>query len=187
MALNKAWLLGVGSVLAMEFFDVVRARRSIRKYERGEPVRAEDLRLILEAMRLAPSAKNLQPWHVIVVRDQERKKALARAAHNQRFVADADVVLVCLSDPGVSPKWHDKDAMIALEHAALAATALGYGSCWIGAFDPEAVKRIVKAPEELVAVAMMVIGVPGESPPPRPRKRLEELASSEEFRRPLEI
>ena len=171
----------------MEFFDVVRARRSIRRYRRGEPVREEDLKLILEAMRLAPSAKNLQPWHVIVVRERGRKEALARAAHNQRFVADAGVVLVCLSDPRISPKWHDKDAMIALEHAALAATALGYGSCWIGAFDPEAVKRIVKAPGELVAVAMMAIGVPDESPPPRPRRRLEELASSEEFGRLLEI
>lgn len=62
----------------MEFFDVVRARRSIRRYRRGEPVRAEDLKLILEAMRLAPSAKNLQPWHVIVVRERGRKEALAR-------------------------------------------------------------------------------------------------------------
>jgi len=171
----------------MEFFDVVRARRSIRRYRRGEPVRAEDLRLILEAMRLAPSAKNLQPWYVVVVEDQERKEALARAANNQGFVADAGVVLVCLSDPRRSPRWHDKDAMIALEHATLAATALGYGSCWIGSFDPEAVKRIVGAPDELVAVAMMAIGVPDERPPPRPRRPLRELAFHEEFGRPLEI
>ena len=171
----------------MDFFEVVRARRSIRRYRRGEPVREEDLMLILEAMRLAPSAKNLQPWQVVVVEDQERKEELARAAHNQMFVADAGVVLVCLSDPRKSPRWHDKDAMIALEHAALAATALGYGSCWIGSFDPEAVRRIVRAPDELVVVAMMAIGVPDESPPPRPRRPLEEMAFSEEFGRPLEI
>jgi len=135
----------------------------------------------LEAARLAPSARNLQPWYIVVVRDPERKKELAKAAMGQMFIADAGVVLVCLSDPTRSPKWHDKDAMIALEHVALAATALGYGSCWIGAFDPEAVRRIVRAPEGLEVVAMMAIGVPDESPPPRPRRPLDEIAFSEEF------
>jgi len=174
-----------GGEVLMEFFEVVRSRRSIRRYRPGGPVRPEDLKAILEAARLAPSAKNLQPWYLVVVRDPERKKELARAAVGQMFIADADVVLVCLSDPARSPRWHDKDAMIALEHAALAATALGYGSCWIGAFDPEAVKRIVRAPEGLEAVAMMAIGVPDESPPPRPRRPLEEMAFSEEFGKPL--
>ena len=165
----------------------MRARRSIRRFRPGEPVRPEDLKAILEAMRLAPSAKNLQPWYVVVVQDPRRKRALAEAANRQMFVADAGAVLVCLSDPGRSPKWHDKDAMIALEHAALAATALGYGSCWIGAFDPEAVRRIIRAPEELSVVAMMAIGVPDESPPPRPRRPLSQVAFSEEWGRPLEL
>ncbi len=171
----------------MEFFEVVKSRRSIRRYKPGEPVRPEDLKAILEAARLAPSARNLQPWYIVVVRNPERKKELAKAAMGQMFIADASVVLVCLSDPMRSPKWHDKDAMIALEHVALAATALGYGSCWIGAFDPEAVRRIVKAPEGLEVVAMMAIGVPDERPPPRPRRPLDEIAFSEEFGKKLAL
>lgn len=171
----------------MEFFEVVRERRSIRRYVRGAPIKPEHVRAMLEAARLAPSAKNLQPWQLVVVRDQGRKDVLARAANNQRFVGDAGVVFVCLSDPARSPRWHDKDAMIALEHIALAATALGYGSCWIGSFDEEAVKKIIKAPEGLHVVAMMVVGVPAESPPPRPRRPLSELAFSEEYGRPLEL
>ena len=171
----------------MDFFDAVRARRSIRRFVRGAQVRPEDVKAMLEAARLAPSAKNLQPWYLVVVRDEERKRALAEAANRQMFVADAGVVFVCVSDPGRSPRWHDKDAMIALEHIALAATALGYGSCWIGAFDEGAVKRVVKVPEPLRVVALMAVGVPDESPPPRPRRRLEELAFSEEFGRPLEL
>ncbi len=171
----------------MEFFEVVKARRSIRRYRPGEPVKPEHLKAILDAARLAPSAKSLQPWYLVVVRDRERKLALAKAAQGQMFIADAGVVLVCLSDPGRSPKWHDKDAMIALEHVALAATALGYGSCWIGAFDPEAVRQVVGAPRELEVVALMAIGVPDESPPPRPRRPLSQLAFSEEFGRPLEL
>jgi len=171
----------------MDFFEVVRARRSIRRYKPGVGLRPEDLRAILEAARLAPSAKNLQPWYFVVVEDPARKEALARAAMGQMFIAQASVIIVCLSDPGRSPRWHDKDAMIALEHVALAATALGYGSCWIGAFDPEAVKRIIKAPEGLEVVAMMAIGIPDEEPPPRPRRPLSELAFSEEFGRPLRL
>ncbi|RLI08794.1 nitroreductase [Candidatus Bathyarchaeota archaeon] len=168
----------------MDFFEVVKARRSIRRFKQGARVRPEDVRAMLEAARLAPSAKNLQPWYIVVVRDEARKEALAEAAMGQRFVAEADVVMVCLSDPARSPRWHDKDAMIALEHVALAATALGYGSCWIGAFDGEAVRRIVGAPEGLEVVAMMAVGVPDEAPPPRPRRPPDELFFSEEFGRP---
>jgi len=171
----------------MDFFEAVRKRRSIRRYKRGGKVEPGDLREILEAARLAPSAKNLQPWYLVVVRDPARKEALARAAMGQGFIADADVILVCLSDPRRSPRWHDKDAMIALEHVALAATALGYGTCWIGAFRAGEVKEVIKAPEGLEVVALMAIGVPDESPPPRPRRPLEELAFSEEFGRKLEL
>jgi len=171
----------------MDFFEVVRVRRSIRRYKPGVGLEPGHLRAILEAARLAPSAKNLQPWYLVVVEDQRRKEALAEAAMGQRFIADASIVVVCLSDPARSPRWHDKDAMIALEHVALAATALGYGSCWIGAFDREAVKRIIRAPEGLEVVAMMAIGVPDEEPPPRPRRPLSELAFSEEFGRPLKL
>ena len=168
----------------MDFFQVVRARRSVRRFRPGEPVEPGDLEAILEAARLAPSAKNLQPWCFVVVRDPDRKRALARAARRQWFVADAGVVIVGLSDPGRSPRWHDRDLMIALEHMALAATALGYGSCWIGALDPEEVKRIVGAPGELEVVALLAIGVPAEEPPPRPRRPLSEIVFSEEYGRP---
>jgi len=171
----------------LEFFEVVRARRSIRKYKKGAEVRAEHLKAMLEAARLAPSARNLQPWYLVVVRDEKRKEELARAAMNQAFVAEASVVIVCLSDPRISPRWHDKDAMIAMEHIALAATALGYGSCWIGAFDERSVREVIGAPEELKVVALMAIGVPDERPPPRPRKPMSEFAFSEEFGRPLEL
>jgi len=168
----------------LDLFQAIRARRSIRRFKAGERVEPGHLEAMLEAARLAPSAKNLQPWFFVVVRDPDRKRALARAARKQWFLADADVVIVGLSDPRRSPRWHDKDIMIALEHMVLAATALGYGSCWIGALDKEEVKRIVRAPEELEVVALLAIGVPDEEPPPRPRKPLEEFVFSEEYGRP---
>jgi len=151
--------------------------------------------MILEAARLAPSGKNRQPWRFIVVRDQSRKERLAKAADNQEFIAEADVVIATLSDPSASfkPKAgrtripHLQDPMIAIEHMVLAATALGYGTCWIGAFDEEKVKQLLKVPERFKVVALLPIGVPAEFPPPRPRKKLQEIVSEEEYGKPLEL
>ncbi|MEM0007809.1 MAG: nitroreductase family protein [Candidatus Bathyarchaeia archaeon] len=100
----------------------------------------EDLKKILEAGRLAPSGGNRQPWYFIIVREGETKKALATAANNQMFIANADAVIVALGDPKASPVKlpytlsatripYKQDPMIAIEHMVLAATALGYGTC----------------------------------------------------------
>ena len=158
----------------MEVLEVVRKRRSIRRY-RTEPVASEDLKRMLEAARLAPSAGNRQPWYFIVVKDAEIKRKLAEAAAHQMFIADADVIVVGVSDPRRSPRWHDRDLMIAMEHLILEATELGYGTCWIGAFNEDRVKEILEIPEEYRVVALTPVGVPDESPPPRSRRSLEEI------------
>ncbi|RLE94330.1 MAG: nitroreductase [Thermoprotei archaeon] len=167
-------------------FEVIKARRSIRRYE-PKPIPREDLEKIFEAARLAPSAKNLQPWRFVVITDPEKKKELAKACWNQMFIADAAVIVVALSDPNLSPRWHDKDTMIAIEHMVLVAADLGYGTCWIGAFDENEVKKIVKAPKNLKVVAVLPIGYPAESPPQRPRKKLEEIFFYEEYGKPLDL
>jgi nitroreductase len=170
----------------MDLFEAVEKRRSIRKFK-TDPVPVEDLKKILEAGRLAPSGGNHQPWSFVVVRDSETKKALANAANLQRFIADAGIVLVALGDPSVSRSLHRQDPMIAIEHMVLAATALGYGTCWIGAFNEDEVKKIVKVPENLVVIALLPIGVPDEKPLPRPRKAFKEVFFKEAYGKPLEI
>lgn len=181
----------------MEVFEAIEKRRSIRKFKSGI-ISKEDLRKILEAGRLAPSGGNRQPWRFVVVREQEAKKALSIAADNQKFIADADTVIVALGDSAVykvkTPYKlsqtripHLQDPMIAVEHMVLAATALGYGTCWIGAFDEGEVKRILKIPENLAVVALLPIGVPNESPPARPRKALSEIFFKESYGFPLEL
>ncbi|RLE70536.1 MAG: nitroreductase [Thermoprotei archaeon] len=164
----------------MGVLEVVRKRRSIRRY-RTEPVASEDLKKMLEAARLAPSAGNRQPWYFIVVRDAEIKRKLAEAAAHQMFIADADVIVVGVSDPRRSPRWHDRDLMIAMEHLILEATELGYGTCWIGAFNEDRVKEILEIPEEYRVVALTPVGVPDESPPPRPRRSLEEIVFQDKW------
>jgi nitroreductase len=164
----------------MDVFEAIRVRRSIRKY-RPEAIADEKLQMIIEAARLAPSGGNRQPWRFILVQGTNRKKTLAQVANDQMFLADAAVIVVATGDPEVSAKWHEKDTMIALEHMALAATALGYGTCWIGAFDEDAVKRLLKIPEKMKVVALMPIGVPDERPAAKPRKMPSEMFFREEW------
>jgi nitroreductase len=168
----------------MDVIQTITNRRSIRKYKH-EPIPEDQLGLILEAARLAPSASNKQPWHFIVVQDKNRKTQLATAAYDQTFLKDAGAIIVATADPQISAKWHEKDAMIAIEHMVLAATSLGYGTCWIGAFDPDKVKTLLKIPSETSIVALLPIGTPDEKPKPRPRKDFHEIFYKEEWQTPL--
>ncbi len=168
----------------MSVMEVIRKRRSIRKYKPSEIPR-EHLLEILEAGRLAPSAGNRQPWRFIVVRGAEQRRKIAEAARGQMFIADASAVVIALADPEASPRWCDRDVMIAVENMVLAAAELGYGSCYIGAFEEEKVKSLLKIPEGLRVVVLLPLGVPDEAPPQRPRKGFNEIFYGEEYGRPL--
>jgi len=168
----------------MDVFEAITARRSIRKYK-SEPVSSAQFGKILEAARLAPSAGNRQPWRFVVVRDENRKGQVAVAANNQAFLRDAGAIVVAAVDPEISPRWHEKDIMIALEHMILAATALGLGTCWIGAFNEDELKRLLKIPEKIKVVALLPIGSPNEKPRPTPRKSFHEIFFKEEWQTPF--
>jgi nitroreductase len=157
----------------MDVFDAIAKRRSIRKYHRV-PVPEDKLRRVLEAAQAAPSASNRQELRFIVVRDQATRELLVRAAADQGFLADAGVVIVgCATD--ASRRWHAVDAAIAIDHMTLAATALGLGTCWIGAFEEGAVKSIVGVPENVKVVMLLALGVPADEGRPRARKSLDDL------------
>ena len=170
----------------MDLFETVEKRRSIRKF-RPKPIPDKDLKKILEAGRLAPSGGNRQPWSFVVVRKPETKKKLAAVANLQRFIADADTVLIALGDPAVSKSLYKQDPMIAIEHMVLASTALGYGTCWIGAFNENDVKEIAKVPENMTVIALLPIGIPDENPPPKPRRAFKEVFFKESYGKPMEM
>jgi len=165
----------------MNVFNVIRTRRSIRKYS-PKPIPEQQLQKIFEAARLAPSSANRQPWRFVVVQDTDRKKALAEAADNQTFLSDAAAIVVAIADPRASANWCEKDTMIALEHIVLTATSLGYGTCWIGAFDADTVKRLLKIPAKMKVVAITPIGVPDEKPAAKPRKSVSDIFFREEWK-----
>lgn len=170
----------------MDLFETVEKRRSIRKFK-PNPIPDKDLKKILEAGRLAPSGGNRQPWSFIVVRKPETKKKLAAVANLQQFIADADTVLIALGDPAVSKSLYKQDPMIAIEHMVLASTALGYGTCWIGAFNENDVKEIAKVPENMTVIALLPIGIPDENPPPKPRRAFKEVFFKESYGKPMEM
>ncbi len=171
----------------MDFFEVVRARRSIRAYEKRD-VEPEKLQKILECVNAAPSAGNLQGYQVLVIRDEAKKKALRRAALDQSMLSEAPVVIAFLQDKARSARKYGhrgdslyslQDATIACAYAQLAATALGLATCWIGAFDDHEVTTILGAGRGLVPVALLPVGYPAESPAPTPRRPLEDLVKWE--------
>ncbi len=170
----------------MDVFEAIKKRRSIRRYKRGAEISEEHLLKILEAARLAPSAGNRQPWRFVVVKDPDVKRKLAEACNNQTFIADAQVAIAVIGDPSVS-RWYMQDPMIAAEHIVLEATELGYGTCWIGAFNEEAVKKVLNIPFELKVVCVIPIGVPDEEPPARPRKAIEEIFHLDRYGNPYRV
>jgi len=163
----------------MDVFDVIRSRRSIRKY-RNESVEEDKLNRILEAGRLAPSANNRQEWRFVIVRDDDIREKLSKAACQQWFVGEAPVVIACCSveDDRIMTCGHPAyaiDVAIAIDHMTLAAAGLNLGTCWIGAFHEDEVRNILGIPQSVRVVEMLTLGYPDEDPRPRPRKRLDEI------------
>jgi len=162
----------------MGVFDTIKDRRSIRTYK-GERIPKDKLEKLLETARLAPSAANRQNWKFIVVENEQIKNQLVTACNNQAFVDTASHIIAGIGDP--AQKWHQVDLAIALEHIVLEAVELGLGTCWIGAFNEEEVKKILKIPQDRKVVGLLTVGIPAESPAARPRKALEEIVAYNEY------
>ncbi|RLI12644.1 nitroreductase [Candidatus Bathyarchaeota archaeon] len=166
----------------MNVFDAIRTRRSIRKYL-NKPVEREKLSKILEAARLSPSAANCQPWRFIVVTDQKIKEEL-RAAYDEDWFVSAPVIIVGCALPSEAwvrsdgEEYWKVDLAIAMQNLILEAWDLGLGTCWIGAFREDEVKRILGIPDEARVVALAPLGYPAEEKDPvTKRKPLEEIVS----------
>jgi nitroreductase len=184
------------------FLDLAKGRRSIRRYTADE-VMPDDLAAMLEAGHLAPSGNNTQPWRFIIIRDAAQKARLAEVAGNQRWMLAAPLSIAVVADPTVklsssAPKpdftkegpaqltaliKSVRDATIAADHIVLAATDLGYGTCWVAKFEQDAVREALDVPPPCYVVALITIGRPAETPAPTPRYPLAELTFAERYGR----
>ncbi len=163
----------------MNVFEAIKSRRSIRSYS-DRKIEEDKLKKVLEAGRLAPSAGNMQEWKFVVVQDQDLKEKLGTAANNQRFIAKADVIIVgCATEVEeimtCGQYTYPIDLAIAMDHMSLQAVEEGLGTCWIGAFKEDEVKKILGIPPEVRVVELMPLGYPLFMPEPRSRKRFEDI------------
>ena len=163
----------------MDVFKAILERRSIRKYVKDKKIPEEMLQKLLEAARLAPSGRNKQEWSLVIVEDPEIKQELVPACNNQNFVGNASIVIAGVVNP--SWKWCDVDLTIAFEHIVLEAVELGLGTCWIGAFEEDKVKKVLNIPGKLRVTILLTVGFPAEKPKPRPKKPLEQLIHINKF------
>jgi len=168
----------------MNVQDAILKRRSVRDYEDKE-VSSDELKKVLKAAQMAPSAHNDQPWKFVAVKKEERKEKLAEAAQ-QSFIATAPVVIAAVAlNPGKKMSCgvpsYAVNLAIAVDHMTLMAAELGLGTCWIGAFSQEKVKEILGVPDDCKVVSLLPLGFSADDSKPKRRKDLEEIICNNKF------
>ena len=169
--------------MGANLIDTILARQSCRSFK-NENLKDGDMEILMEALRWAPSAGNSQPWFFYVVTNQEKKDELGRAAFGQSFIADAPVVFVVCANAEESSRSYGErgrglyclqDTAAATENLMLAATALGYGCCWIGAFQEQGVSKVLNIPQHLRPVTMVPVGLVRSKGSRPDRKKINEI------------
>ncbi len=163
----------------MEFYDVLKKRRSMRGYT-AEPVPDAVLEKLQDAVRLAPSGCNYQPFKFIFIRNEELRKKIA-AYYPYGWLDQPGMLVAALGNADAS--WHratgesiiELDIGIAMEHLILAATAEGLDTCWIGAFPQERVNELLNVSAPWSTVAIAAVGYGSKHPAERPNKTNDEL------------
>jgi len=173
----------------MDVSDAIAKRRSVRTYK-NQDLPQGTVEKLLEAARQAPSAGNVQPWEFVVVSTQKTKMDISQAAYGQKNLKEASVVIVACADEkraeesyGVRGKtlYCLQDTAGAIENILLTACSMGLGTCWIGAFKEDEVRKIINAPTHMRLVALIPVGYPNESPDARPRRPVKEIMHRETF------
>ena len=169
----------------MTLMETIIGRRSIRAYDSSKPVEKEKIEAVLEAARLAPSARNRQKWRFIVVTDPGLREKMFDACNNQGFMKQAPAIIVaCGQEPGMMTCEQPVDTIdvsIAFSFIILKAHEEGLGTCWLGNFNKDKVKAVLNIPDDVSVVAVTPLGYPAESPDARPRVALGEIVSWEEY------
>jgi nitroreductase len=159
----------------MDFSQVIRERRSIRKF-RKDPIPDSAFQRLREALSLAPSANNNQPCRFAFVRDQDIRARIVGKACHQDELLDAPLIVVA-----GCPRGAEFDCAIAMDHLILAAMNEGLGSCWVGWIERDEIRKIFGIPPEIEIPVIVPIGYAAESPDARSRKPLRELIQEDAF------
>ena len=169
----------------MDFSTLIRNRYSVRAY-RKDPVEKGKLDQVLEAARLAPTASNRQPFRIIVAQTKGREDEMRRMYDRDWFVEAPTVICVCAMK---SEAWVSRggmnyvyvDVAIVMDHIILAASDIGLGTCWVGAFDKDVAREAFGLPDDLEPVVMTPLGYAADQPEPKERRPIEELVRYERW------
>ncbi len=146
-----------------DFIELAKNRCSVRAY-RDKPIEAEKLTKILEAGRLAPTGKNLQPQRLLVIQSEDGLKKLATVTHTPNAYTAKAAILVCTDTSDVwvrsfdDHSIHEIDASIVTTYMMLEATQLGIGSLWVERFEPSRVRELFSLPEHFSPDAILCLG-----------------------------
>lgn len=158
---------------------LIKSRRSIRHFL-PDPVPEEMLDQMIEAGRWAPSAGNRQPWVFIVIQDDELRTQVAQHAayyyDREARIEEAPLLIALCARSSRSSQRMRGDVAMAGMQMMLQAHALGLGTCWVDGLDREAIAQILGVRENTAIVALLTVGFPAETPPPPPRKPVDEIA-----------
>ena len=165
----------------MDVFTCIRTRRSIRKYK-DRAVPWSLVVEILQAGKYAPFAGNIFNVKFIVVKNEGKRRAIAEACVQQHWMQDAPIHIVVVAEPEKAERYYGtrgirlytlQSAGAAMENMLLTAHSLGLGSCWVGAFDEDEIRRLCNLPEHVNVQGIVVIGYADEQPTPPPKYRIE--------------
>ncbi len=169
----------------MELYEAIEKRCSVRKFD-PRPVEDEKLQRVLDAGRKAPSARNLQEWKFIVIRNPEVHSKIV-AATEQAWMQAAPVIIAVVgrSDKGMccGVPTAPVDCAIAIDHMVLAAVSEGLGTCWIGHFKQAECKKILGVPDSATIIEMLTVGYPaGSQTVEKLRKDFDEVVCYDQFK-----
>ncbi|MCL2512407.1 MAG: nitroreductase family protein [Oscillospiraceae bacterium] len=150
--------------------ELIKNRRSIRKFKAGKAVTQEQLDILLEAAMLAPSARNSRPWEFIVVTKRDILDKIAELHPNAHMCASATaaIIVVAIPQDGGLEGYFPQDCGAATQNILLEAVALGLGACWCGIYPREertaSLAALLDIPDGKIPFNVIAVGVPDENP-----------------------
>jgi nitroreductase len=164
----------------MKALEALRTRRSVRRYQ-DRPVAPEVLEQIVDAGRLAATARNGQPWEFVVLTDHDLKAQVAAATDHGKFIADGPAAIAVFCQES---KYYLEDGAAATQNILVAAHSLGLGACWIAGDKKEyapAIGKLLGAPQQMRLVSLVALGYPQDQLPEKEKRPLSAVLHWEHF------
>lgn len=164
----------------MKTLDAILTRRSVRSFT-SEPVSEEDVHDLLRAGMQAPSAKNEQPWHFVLIDDPETLHAIPEFHPYSAMLLEAPLAILVCSDRGLETSRANwlADCSAATQNILLAAHAKGLGAVWLGIFPDSTrvfgMQELLELPKDIRSVALVAVGHPSAQPEPVDRFKPERI------------